>query len=67
MAFLQKLFKSEDERYIKKLSNKVDEVFSLEEELKQIGEEELKQKSISLKNKIQDEIKIEVKKYEVNI
>lgn len=59
MAFLQKIFKSEDERFIKKLLNKVDQIFLLEEELKQIGEEELKHKSISLKNKIQDEIKIE--------
>lgn len=59
MAFLQKIFKSQDEKLIKKLSPIVDEILSWEEELKNLSDQVLKQRSIDLKNKIQDEIKIE--------
>jgi preprotein translocase subunit SecA len=59
MAFLGKLFKTEDEKLLKRLDPIVKEVFALEEELKSLSDEELKNKSLALKNKIQDEIKIE--------
>lgn len=59
MSLLSKLFKSEDEKLIKKLAPIVEEVFALEDGLKNISDAELKDKSIALKNKIRDEIKIE--------
>ncbi len=59
MAFLKNIFKSEDQKLIKKINPIVDEVFALEEELKTLNDEELKNKSISLRDKIHDEIKIE--------
>ncbi len=59
MAFLKKIFKSQDEKLIKKLSPIVDEVLAWEEELKNLSDDALKQRSLDLKNKIQDEIKIE--------
>ena len=59
MSLLSKLFKSEDEKLIKKLAPIVEEVFALEDGLKNISDTELKDKSIALKNKIRDEIKIE--------
>lgn len=60
MAFLKKIFKSQDEKLISKLTSITEEVFALEEELKNLSDEALKQRSIDLKNKIQDEIKIEI-------
>ncbi len=60
MAFLKKIFKSQDEKLINKLSNIVKQVLGLEEELKNYSDDTLKQRSIELKNKIQDEIKIEI-------
>ena len=59
MTFLTKIFKGEDEKLMKKLKPIVDNVFSLEEELKSLSDEELKTKSLDLKQKIQDQIKIE--------
>ncbi len=56
MSLLSKLFKSEDEKLIKKLAPIVEEVFALEDGLKNISDAELKDKSIALKNKIRDEI-----------
>ncbi|MEN9338381.1 MAG: preprotein translocase subunit SecA [Candidatus Parcubacteria bacterium] len=59
MAFLGKIFKTEDEKLLKRLDPIVKEVFALEEEMKALSDEELKNKSLALKKKIQDEIKIE--------
>lgn len=59
MAFLQKIFKTEDQKLIKKLTPIVNEVLALEEELKSLSDNELKEKSLDLKSKIEDEIKIE--------
>lgn len=60
MKFLYKFFKTEDEKLLKKLSSLVEEVFSYEEKLKGLSDEELKEKSLNLKEKIQSEIKIEI-------
>lgn len=57
--FLNKFFKSDDEKLIKKLSPIVDEVLALEEELKSLTDTELKNKGLDLKKKIIDQIKIE--------
>ena len=57
--FLNKFFKSDDEKLIKKLSPIVDEVLALEEELKSLTDAELKSKGLDLKKKIMDQIKIE--------
>ena len=46
MSLLSKLFKSEDEKLIKKLAPIVEEVFALEDGLKNISDAELKDKSI---------------------
>ncbi|MDQ1282062.1 MAG: preprotein translocase subunit SecA [Patescibacteria group bacterium] len=59
MSFISKIFKSEDEKLINKLSPIVEEVFALEEDLKKLSDTELKDKSLALKNKIRDQIKIE--------
>ncbi|MFO0743737.1 MAG: preprotein translocase subunit SecA [Candidatus Paceibacterota bacterium] len=57
--FLNKFFKSDDEKLIKKLSPIVDEVLALEEELKSLNDAELRQRGLDLKTKVMDQIKIE--------
>ena len=59
MSLLTKLFKSENEKLINKFYPLVDKVLALEDDLKLLSDIKLKEKSLSLKNKIQDEIKIE--------
>jgi len=56
MSILNKFFKSESEKLFKKLSPLADEVFSFEDSLKEISDQELKNKSLELRNKIQSEI-----------
>ena len=59
MAFLQKIFKSEEQKLIKKLTGVVDQILSLEEELKALSDDELRDRSLTLKQKVMDEIKVE--------
>ena len=59
MGIFSFLFKKEEEKTRKSLTPIVEKILSLEEELKNLSEEELKKRSLDLKNKIIQEIKIE--------
>lgn len=59
MSFLPKIFKSGDERSISKINGEVEKVLALEEELKVLSLAELKEKSLDLKAKIEEEIRIQ--------
>ena len=52
MSFITKLFPDESIKIIKKLTPIVDEVFSYEEALKTLSDEELKAKSLALKERV---------------
>jgi preprotein translocase subunit SecA len=52
MSFITKLFPDESVKTIKKLTPIVDEVFSYEEALKTLSDEELKAKSLALKERV---------------
>ena len=56
MSFLTKIFPSENEKLIKKLQPIADKVFSYEEELKLLSDEDLKQKSLNLKSEVMKEL-----------
>ncbi|MEI6810499.1 MAG: preprotein translocase subunit SecA [Candidatus Nomurabacteria bacterium] len=56
MSFITKLFPDESKKLIKKLQPTVERVFSHEDELKTLTDEELKAKSITLKEQVQKDI-----------
>ena len=56
MSFITKLFPDESKKLIKKLQPTVERVFSHEDELKTLTDEELKAKSIALKEQVQKDI-----------
>ena len=56
MSFITKLFPDESKKLIKKLQPTVDAVFSHEDELKSLTDEELKARSIALKEQVQKDI-----------
>ncbi len=56
---LEKVFGSEDSKFIKKLEPTVKKVFALEDELKTITDEELKEKSLNLRDEIRSAGNIE--------
>ena len=56
MSLLSKIFPSENQKLIKKLQPAADKVFSYEEELKLITDEELKERSLSLKAEVMKEL-----------
>ncbi len=56
MSFITKLFPDESKKLIKKLQPTVEKVFSHEDELKNLTDEELKAKSITLKEQVQKDI-----------
>ncbi len=70
IPFLEKFFPDESKKTIKKLLPLVDKVFSYEEELKALSDEELKERGLSLKKEVigrlegkeGDELKYEEKK-----
>ena len=57
MSFLAKLFPDESKKTIKVLTPLVDRVFSYEDELKTISNDELKSRSLALKSKVMSELK----------
>lgn len=57
MKLISKLFPSEDQKAIKKLKKVVDAVFALEEEYKNLSLEDLKSKSLTLKENVRSAIK----------
>ncbi len=56
MSLLKKIFKSEDERLIKKLQPIVDKVLEQEMKLKDLSDEDIKNTSLELKTQIRKEI-----------
>ena len=56
MSLLSKIFPSENDKLIKRLQPIADKVFSHEEELKNLTDEELKQKSLELKTQVQKDL-----------
>jgi preprotein translocase subunit SecA len=56
MSFITKLFPDESKKLIKKLQPTVDQVFSLEEELKSLSDHDLKHKGINLKAQVMKSI-----------
>jgi preprotein translocase subunit SecA len=56
MSIFSKLFPSESEKLIKKLQPVADKVFSFEEELKLLSDEQLRAKSDEIKNKVRNHI-----------
>lgn len=56
MSFITKLFPDESKKLIKKLQPVVDKVFSYEEELKALSDEELKQRSLALKEQVMKDL-----------
>jgi preprotein translocase subunit SecA len=57
MKLINKLFPAEDQKAIKKLKKTVDAVFELEESYKLLSIEDLKSKSIALRDTVRAEIK----------
>jgi len=66
MSLLSKIFPSEDSKAIKKLEPIVKKVFALEDELKSLSDEQLKNKSLELRDKIRSNENPE-KELEANI
>lgn len=56
MSLFSKIFPSENQKLIKRLTPMVDKVFSHEEELKTLTDEDLKQKSLQLKAQVQKDL-----------
>ena len=56
MSFITKLFPDESKKLIKKLQPIVERVFSHEDELKSLTDEELKSRSLALKEQVQIDI-----------
>lgn len=54
MSFISSIFPSENERLVKRYAKESKTIFAFEEELKIISDENLKQKSLDLKARIQD-------------
>ncbi len=56
MSFISKLFPDESTKTIKKLAPIVDQVFAFEDELKSLSDEELKTRSLLLKDRVMKEL-----------
>ncbi len=54
MSFISSIFPSENERLVKRYAKESKAIFAFEEELKTISDKELKEKSLTLKSRIQD-------------
>ena len=57
MSFLAKLFPDESKKTIQSLTPLVDKVFSYEDEMKTLSNDELKARSLSLKDRVMGELK----------